>query len=85
MLILKYFLSVGAALTVGLWVLSAHLESENAAKAPRVQTTSTIAVAPPAKPKVAEVSLIDEQIAPQGKASKSSNQSGEPRHRRSQR
>ena len=81
MLILKYFLSVGAVLMVGLWALSAHLETENAAKAPRVQTTATVAVPAPPKPKVAEMNLYEEQLAPQGKTA---NQSGGG-HRRSQR
>ena len=81
MLILKYFLSVGAILMVGLWVLSAQMESENAAKAPRVQTTSTIAVPAPPKPKVAEMSLYEEQLVPQGKT-KGSDQSGGSHHRR---
>ena len=77
MLILKYFLSVGAVLMVGLWALSAQMESENAAKAPpRVQTTSTIAVPAPPKKKVAEMNLYEEQLAPQGKTA------NQPGHRR---
>ena len=64
MLILKYFFFVGVALTLGLFALSAHLESENIAKGPRIHTTSTIAVAPTPKEAVAEASLINEQIAP---------------------
>ena len=79
MLILKYFLTVGAVLTAGLWALSAQMESENLAKAPRVQTTSTIAVPAPPKKAVAEMNLYEEQLAPQGK---SANQSGGSNHRR---
>ena len=82
MLILKYFVSVGAVLMVGLWALSAHMESESLAKAPRVQTTSTIAVPAPPKKAVAEMNLYEEQLAPQGKTA---NQSGGSQHRRSQR
>lgn len=64
MLILKYFLTVGTALTLGLFALSSYMESEQAAR-PRAHTITTLAVAPPPpKPAVAEVSLIDEQIAP---------------------
>lgn len=79
MLILKYFLTVGTALTLGLWVLSTYMQTDNVAKAPRVQTTSTIAVAPPPKAKVAETNLYEEQLAPQGKTAKPQ---AEPRHRR---
>ena len=65
MLILKYFLTVGTVLTIGLFLLSAHMESEKTTSRPRPHTTATLAVAPPpAKPTVAEVSLIDEQLPP---------------------
>jgi hypothetical protein len=75
MLILKYFLSVGTVLAVGLIFLSNHMESEKAAAdSRRAHTTATLAVtAPPAKPKPAEVSLINEQIAPQGSDNRRSN------------
>jgi hypothetical protein len=81
MLILKYFMTVGVVLTLGLMGLSAYMDQENAAKAPRVQTTATVAVPAPPKPKVAEMNLYEEQLAPQGK---NANQSGGG-HRRSQR
>jgi len=64
MLVLKYFLTVGTVLTIGLFALSSYMESEKASR-PRTQTTATLAVAPPpAKPKAPEVSLIDEQLPP---------------------
>jgi hypothetical protein len=69
MLVLKYFLAVGAVLAVGLVALSSHMESQQASSSRRAPSTATIAVAPPpAKPAPATVSLIDEQIAPQEKA-----------------
>jgi hypothetical protein len=52
MLILKYFLTVGCALTVGLWALSSYVESQHAARAARTQTTASL---PVVKPVVAAV------------------------------
>ncbi len=83
MLILKYFLSVGTALTVGLIALSAHMESGKASSGPRTHTTASLPVATPPKPAVAAVSLIDEQIAPAGQTSKkSTRQSSSPQRER---
>jgi hypothetical protein len=65
MLILKYFLTVGTVLTIGLFLLSAHMESGKTTSRPQAPTTATLAVAPPpAKPAVAEVSLYNEQLPP---------------------
>jgi hypothetical protein len=62
MLILKYFLAVGTALTLGLIALSAHMESEHSARASRMPTTASLPVAPVKAP-VAEIDLA-EPIAP---------------------
>lgn len=68
MLIMKYFFYVGVALTLGLFALSAHLESEGIGKGPRIiTTTATIAVPEKPKEKVAEVNLFDEQLPSQDK------------------
>jgi hypothetical protein len=63
MLILKYFLTVGLALTAGLWALSAYLGSGNAARASHPVTTATttsLAVFKPTPaPAVATTALED--------------------------
>jgi hypothetical protein len=65
MLILKYFLTVGTALTIGLFLLSAHMDSEKATSRTWAPTTETLAVAPPPpKPAVAEANLYNEQLPP---------------------
>lgn len=65
MLTLKYFLTVGSVLMIGLFALSSYMESEKVAR-PRTHSTATLAVAPPPPPKAAAptVSLIDEQLPP---------------------
>ena len=65
MLILKYFLTVGTILTIGLFVLSARMESGKTTSRTQAPTTATLAVAPPPpKPAVAEVSHYNEQLPP---------------------
>jgi len=65
MLVLKYFLAVGTVLTIGLFLLSAHMESNKPITRTWAPTTETLAVVPPpAKPAVAEVSLYNEQLPP---------------------
>ncbi|MGE3159224.1 MAG: hypothetical protein AB7E84_20435 [Xanthobacteraceae bacterium] len=65
MLILKYFLTVGTALTIGLFLLSAHMDTGKTTSRPQAPTTATLAVVPPPpKPAVAEVSLYNEQLPP---------------------
>jgi thiamine phosphate synthase YjbQ (UPF0047 family) len=61
--ILKYFLTVGLALTAGLFALSAYLESGNAAKATRTHTTASLAIVKPAAPAVE--SDLDVLVGPQ--------------------
>jgi hypothetical protein len=65
MLVLKYFLFVGTALTIGLFALGSHMETEQASR-PRTHTTATLAVAPaPQKPKAAvQTGLYNEQLPP---------------------
>jgi hypothetical protein len=83
MLILKYFLTVGTALAIGLFALSSYMESEKAASRPRTHTTATLAVPPPPpKPAVAAVSLIDEQIAPPPGSLPKSSRPSNPQQRR---
>ena len=65
MLILKYFLTVGVALTLGLYALSTHLESEKAASGLRVHTTASLAIAPPPKPEVVEAALPETILPPE--------------------
>lgn len=65
MLILKYFLSVGTVLVIGLFALSARMESEKAASSPRIHSSASIAIAPPPPPAPAAKTIqIDEPIAP---------------------
>jgi hypothetical protein len=54
MLILKYFVAVGLALTVGVWAIGSYLESQNVARAARTATTSSLAVTKPAETVVAD-------------------------------
>ncbi len=84
MLILKYFLTVGLALTLGLYALSAHLESEKAASGLRVHTTASLPVAaPPKEPEVVEASLPVEPIAPPQATKPSKSRHSGHRERRS--
>ena len=64
MLILKYFLSVGTVLMIGLFALSARMESEKAASSPRIHSSASIAIAPPPPAPAAKTIQIDEPIAP---------------------
>ena len=83
MLILKYFLTVGLALRLGLYALSAHLESEKAASGLRVHTTASLPVAaPPKEPEVVEASL-PETIAPPQATKPSKSRHSSHRERRS--
>jgi hypothetical protein len=84
MLILKYFLTVGVALTLGLYALCTHLESDKAASGVRIHTTATLAIAPPPKPEVVEASLPETILPPEATKSSRSRHSGNShRERRS--
>jgi len=67
MLILKYFLIVGLALTAGLWALSAYLDSGNTARASHpatsATTTSLAVFKPTPAPAVAATALEDVPVA----------------------
>jgi hypothetical protein len=64
MLILKYFLSVGTVLMIGLFALSARMETDKAASSPRIHSSASIAIAPPPPAPAAKTIQIDEPIAP---------------------
>jgi hypothetical protein len=63
MLILKYFVTVGLALTVGLWALSSYVESQSSARAARIHTTASLPAAPPAATVVADTD-VDVMVGP---------------------
>jgi hypothetical protein len=82
MLILKYFVTVGLALTLGLFALSAHLESEKATSGLRVHTTASLAIVPPPKQEVVEAVLPETILPPEVTKPSRSRHSGH-RERRS--
>jgi hypothetical protein len=64
MLILKYFLTVGFALTAGLFVLSAYMESESIARAARTYTVHAALPVAQAAPLDASLDVMVGPIKP---------------------
>ena len=84
MLILKYFFTVGLALTAGLFALSTYLESEGLARAARIHSTASLPITKPAVPVESELDVMVGPVKPDkpAKAQASNRQSGHS-HRRS--
>jgi hypothetical protein len=85
MLILKYFVVVGAVLAAGLIALNAHLAPSGVAAPAMIHgsTTSSLAVIPPSTPAVKQEEPVVEAVTPPPaptKASSSSRRSSRSEH-----
>jgi hypothetical protein len=84
MLILKYFVVVGAVLTAGLIALSAHMAPSGVAAPAMIHgsSTSSLAVIPPSPPVVKQEEPVVEAVTPPAptKASSSSRRSSRSEH-----
>jgi hypothetical protein len=84
MLILKYFVVVGAVLAAGLIALSAHMAPSGVAAPAMIHgsTTASLAVVPPSTPAVKQEEPVVEAVTPPAptKASSSSRRSSRSEH-----
>jgi hypothetical protein len=74
MLILKYFVSVGAVLIAGLLALNAHLAPSGGSPV-QAMTTDSLPVAKPVAPPEPDLPIVEPVSVPDKKAAKSSRSS----------
>jgi hypothetical protein len=83
MLILKYFLTMGAVLLAGLFTLSAYIAPSKSNASIYTPSTDSLPLIAPAPPKVEKASLVEEPAPPQAK--KDASEPRRSKHRKARR
>jgi hypothetical protein len=83
MLILKYFLTMGAVLLAGLLTLTAYVAPSRSNASAYTPSTDSLPLIAPAQPKVEQASLVEEPAPPQAK--KAVSEPRRSKHRKSRR